>query len=167
MFTRTATGPQNSVHIFNSYLFKIRFNIVLPPPSMYRVPKCIFPSCFEAKLCKRFRSHVRATCPTQLFFYLFFSFYRCSAVACSSSDEASGTVNHFIDSWWNRPVNKTENLMIFMLLFWVLAPCRFVGRCQRFGLKVETVCFYETLASTYEYTRRQKPRRITSSSSPP
>jgi hypothetical protein len=48
-----------------------------------------------------------------------------------------------------------------MLLFWVLAPCRLVGRCQRFGessaLKMETVCFSETLASTNESTRRQDP----------
>jgi hypothetical protein len=74
-----------------------------------------------------------------------------------------------------------------MFFFWVLAPCRLVGKCQRFGetyclhlqpwrwrqyvspkrchipvnvhvlslslgLKMETVCFSETLSSTYECT---------------
>jgi hypothetical protein len=28
---------------------------------------------------------------------------------------------------------------MMMMLFWVLAPCRLVGRCQRFG---ETYCFH-------------------------
>jgi hypothetical protein len=52
--------------------------------------------------------------------------------------------------------------------FWVLAPCRLVDRCQRFGekyisifraeVKMETVCFSKTLASTDESTRRQNPK---------
>jgi hypothetical protein len=56
---------------------------------------------------------------------------------------------------------------MIMTLFWVLASCRLVGRCQRFGetyclilsstLKMETVCFSETLSSTDESTRRQNP----------
>jgi hypothetical protein len=43
-----------------------------------------------------------------------------------------------------------------MLLFlWVLAPCRLVGRSS--ALKMETVCFSETLASTDESTRLKNP----------
>jgi biopolymer transport protein ExbB/TolQ len=50
-------------------------------------------------------------------------------------------------------------MMLMMLMFWVLALCR-LGRCQRFGetssaLKMETVCFSETLASTDESTWSQ------------
>jgi hypothetical protein len=40
-----------------------------------------------------------------------------------------------------------------MMLFWVLTPCRLVGWFS--ALKMETLCFFETLASTYESTRRQ------------
>jgi hypothetical protein len=42
-------------------------------------------------------------------------------------------------------------------------PCGLVGRCQCFGdtyltaLKMETVCFFETLVSTYKSTRRHNP----------
>jgi hypothetical protein len=55
---------------------------------------------------------------------------------------------------------------IMMTFFWVLALCRLVGRCQSFreiychppsALKMETVCFSETLASTDKSTRRQNP----------
>jgi hypothetical protein len=38
-----------------------------------------------------------------------------------------------------------------MLFFWIETPCRLVGRYQRFGeiaLKMETVCFSETVVST-------------------
>jgi hypothetical protein len=48
------------------------------------------------------------------------------------------------------------------MMFWVLVLCRLVGRCQRFGetssgLMMKTVCFFKTLASTDESTRRQNP----------
>jgi hypothetical protein len=49
---------------------------------------------------------------------------------------------------------------MMMLFFWVLAPCRLVGRRPTFRasvLKMKTVCFFETLASTGESTRRQNP----------
>jgi hypothetical protein len=56
---------------------------------------------------------------------------------------------------------------IMMMFLWVLAPCGLVGRCQLFeeayylhlspSLKMETVCFSETLASTDQSTRRQNP----------
>jgi hypothetical protein len=74
-------------------------------------------------------------------------------------------------------VRRTSQILAYffmMLFFWVLAPCRLVGRCQRFGeiyclhlqpwwwrqyvcsaLKIETVCFSETLVSTYESTQRR------------
>jgi hypothetical protein len=39
-----------------------------------------------------------------------------------------------------------------MMMFWVLAPCRLSS-----ALKMEAVCFFETLASTYESTRCQSP----------
>jgi hypothetical protein len=42
---------------------------------------------------------------------------------------------------------------MMILLFWVVTPCRLVG------LKMETVCFSETLASTDESTRRQNPEQ--------
>jgi hypothetical protein len=45
-----------------------------------------------------------------------------------------------------------------MIMIWAVAPCTFVGRCQHFeetALKMETVCFSETLASTDESTRHQ------------
>jgi hypothetical protein len=41
-----------------------------------------------------------------------------------------------------------------MMFFWVSAPCRLGGRCQRFGLKMDTVCFSEMLTCTDESTRR-------------
>jgi hypothetical protein len=52
-----------------------------------------------------------------------------------------------------------------MLFVQVLAPCRLVGRRQRLeetyfrapAVKKEKVCFFETLASTDEATRRQNP----------
>jgi hypothetical protein len=62
-----------------------------------------------------------------------------------------------------------------MIFFWVMAPCRLVGRCQRFGgtyclnlqpldvlslssgLKMETVCFSEMVASTDKSAWRQNP----------
>jgi hypothetical protein len=67
-----------------------------------------------------------------------------------------------------------------MMIFWVLAPCRLVGRCQRFGgtyclhlqgwscnaplpsfanstLKMEIVSFSEMLAPTDECARRKNP----------
>jgi hypothetical protein len=41
-----------------------------------------------------------------------------------------------------------------ILFFWVVTPCRLVGRYQRFGgttaLKMKAVCSSETLASTYK-----------------
>jgi hypothetical protein len=43
-----------------------------------------------------------------------------------------------------------------MLFLWVVMSYRLVGRYQRFGetaLNMETVCFSETLVSTYESTR--------------
>jgi hypothetical protein len=46
-----------------------------------------------------------------------------------------------------------------MLLFWVVTPCRLVGRYQRSALKMETVCFYETLVSTYESTKNHNPQQ--------
>jgi hypothetical protein len=47
-----------------------------------------------------------------------------------------------------------------MMMFWVVAPCRLVGRYHRFGgMKMETVCFSETLVSTYESTRRHNPEQ--------
>jgi hypothetical protein len=51
------------------------------------------------------------------------------------------------------------------MFFWVMTPCRLADRYQRFGkkilspssaLKMETVCFSETL-STYESTLRHNP----------
>jgi hypothetical protein len=57
---------------------------------------------------------------------------------------------------------------MIMFIFWVLAPCRLVGRCQRFGeaytavsiftAEAGEICFSETLASTDESTRRQNPK---------
>jgi hypothetical protein len=51
-----------------------------------------------------------------------------------------------------------------MSLFWAATMCGFVGRYQRFGekyclhlLKMETVCFIETLLSTCECTRSHDP----------
>jgi hypothetical protein len=50
-----------------------------------------------------------------------------------------------------------------MLFFRGLAPCRLVGRCKRsilspsLGVKMGTVCFSETLASTDKSTRHQNP----------
>jgi hypothetical protein len=58
---------------------------------------------------------------------------------------------------------------MMMMMSLVLAPCRLVGRCQHFeeihivcifrasALKMETVCFSETLASTDESTQHQNP----------
>jgi hypothetical protein len=43
-----------------------------------------------------------------------------------------------------------------MTFFWFLMPCRLVDRCPS-SLKMETVCFSETLASAYESTQRQNP----------
>jgi hypothetical protein len=49
-----------------------------------------------------------------------------------------------------------------MLFFWVVTPCGLVGRYKHFGetyniLKMETVCFSETLVFIYESTRRHNP----------
>jgi hypothetical protein len=47
----------------------------------------------------------------------------------------------------------------------VVGPCTFVDGSQRFGkkkhsaLKMETICFAETLALTYETTRREDPKQ--------
>lgn len=50
-----------------------------------------------------------------------------------------------------------------MLVFWVVTPCGFVGRYQRFvrkilptssGLKKKAVCSSKTMESTYESTWR-------------
>jgi hypothetical protein len=38
---------------------------------------------------------------------------------------------------------------ILMLVFWVVMPCRHVGRYQ---LKMEAVCSLKTLESVYKYT---------------
>jgi hypothetical protein len=50
---------------------------------------------------------------------------------------------------------------MMMILFWVLAPCRLVGKCHHFReiycLHLQTVCFSETLASTNESTPCQNP----------
>jgi hypothetical protein len=46
-----------------------------------------------------------------------------------------------------------------MLIFWVLAPCRLVGRGPE-GLKMETVCFSETLTSAYESTGARTQKNI-------
>jgi hypothetical protein len=43
------------------------------------------------------------------------------------------------------------------MLFWVLVPCRLVSPPS--ALKMETVCFSETLASTDESTRRQSSEK--------
>jgi hypothetical protein len=44
---------------------------------------------------------------------------------------------------------------MLMLLLWVVTPCGLVGRYQRPEvLKLETVCFSETLVSTDESARR-------------
>jgi hypothetical protein len=46
-----------------------------------------------------------------------------------------------------------------MTFLWILAPCRLIGRLFTYSaLKIEAVCISETLASTDESTRRQKPR---------
>jgi hypothetical protein len=45
---------------------------------------------------------------------------------------------------------------MLMLLFWALAPCR-LFRAKASVMKMETVCFSETLASTDESARRQNP----------
>jgi hypothetical protein len=49
-----------------------------------------------------------------------------------------------------------------IMMFRVLAPCSFVGRCQRFGKEnilspSSGLRFSETLASAYETTRHQNP----------
>jgi hypothetical protein len=47
-----------------------------------------------------------------------------------------------------------------MLFFWVFAPCWLVNILSpSSGLKMETVCFSEKLASTYESTRCQNPEQ--------
>jgi hypothetical protein len=48
-----------------------------------------------------------------------------------------------------------------MLFFWVVTPCRLVGRnhCLEDTLKMETVCLSETL-STYETLRRHNPEQL-------
>jgi hypothetical protein len=52
--------------------------------------------------------------------------------------------------------------------FWVVTPCRLVGRYQYVGetyffastaLKMETVCFSEILVSAYESTQRFNPEQ--------
>jgi hypothetical protein len=61
---------------------------------------------------------------------------------------------------------------LILVLFWILAPYRLVGICQRFGetssglkpfspsyMMMETVYFFETLTSTYESTRHQSPEQ--------
>jgi hypothetical protein len=65
-------------------------------------------------------------------------------------------------------------MRLLMFMFSASAQCRFVGRCHTVSifspgdgeskfsetsvLKTETVCFSETLASTYESTRSQNPK---------
>jgi hypothetical protein len=52
-----------------------------------------------------------------------------------------------------------------LFFFWVITPCKLVGRYQRFGeiywlspaLKTESGCFSKTLVSTYESTQRHNP----------
>jgi hypothetical protein len=58
---------------------------------------------------------------------------------------------HYLFVWNGKPSEFK-----IMLFFWVLAPCRLVGRCHRFG---ETYCIH------FQGYTTQKPRR-TSSSSP-
>jgi hypothetical protein len=57
-------------------------------------------------------------------------------------------------------------MTMLMIIFWGFMPFTFAGRCQRFeknilshysGLKIETACLSETLASTYESTWYQNP----------
>jgi hypothetical protein len=48
------------------------------------------------------------------------------------------------------------------LYLWVVMPCGRVGGYQRVGenaLKMETVCFFETLVSTYQSTRRHNRKQ--------
>jgi hypothetical protein len=51
-----------------------------------------------------------------------------------------------------------------MLLFWVVMPCRLAGRYKHFeetlALKMEAVCFSETLVPTYKSTRRHDQKNI-------
>jgi hypothetical protein len=55
---------------------------------------------------------------------------------------------------------------MFMVVFCVVTPCGLVDEYERFrrnilprssGLKMGTVCFSETLVSTYKSTRRYSP----------
>jgi hypothetical protein len=47
-----------------------------------------------------------------------------------------------------------------MLLSWVVTPCRRVDtNVTSSALKMETVCFSETLVSTYESARRRIPEK--------
>jgi hypothetical protein len=47
-----------------------------------------------------------------------------------------------------------------MMFFWVLTPCRPVGKYQRLALKMETVCSSETLSCTYQCTRGQTQKNV-------
>jgi hypothetical protein len=58
-----------------------------------------------------------------------------------------------------------QKYSLLMMFFWVWAPCGLAGRSQRFreeycffsALKMETVHFSETLASTSPFTWRPNP----------
>jgi hypothetical protein len=61
-------------------------------------------------------------------------------------------------------------MIMTIIFFRILVPCRLVGRCRpyinpstsRIGtstLKMQIVCFSETLESTYECTRRKNPEQ--------
>jgi hypothetical protein len=54
---------------------------------------------------------------------------------------------------------RFEVLTAINMKSWVLATCGFVERCLVTSpLKMETACFFETLASPYKSTQRPKPR---------
>jgi hypothetical protein len=53
-----------------------------------------------------------------------------------------------------KPVSWDRGYDNVLILFWVLVPCRLVGRCQSFG---GTYCLHLQMKSTDESTRRQNP----------
>jgi hypothetical protein len=58
---------------------------------------------------------------------------------------------------------EVPTAVITTMFFWVMTPCRLVGRYRRFretcseSLEMKTACFSETFASTYQYAWRENP----------
>jgi hypothetical protein len=75
------------------------------------------------------------------------------AVSCEHGNESSCSIKggEFLDqlSYYHRLRSEVVTAVRMMMMFWVLAPCRLVGRSQRFG---ETYCLHPQGFRSFQLT---------------